>query len=253
MKIWCQSCGAIGKDPVWYEYEKAMEEHAKEIARPDTVVEIHGCDSIPGLDQYYASQAICRMQSIRNAIRAEQEGYDAFVMISNTDQGYHEIREVVDIPVVFILENSIFFSLMFAQRFAFLTHNSTGLSFMTELARQYGLTERMVEGGYLKLRYTDWTNMFKHPDRYVEIITQKAKEIVARGAGILIGVALPISVWCLKNGLAEIDGARVLDGFGCAVKMGELMVDLKKIGISRIKSSPPSQELLAGIQKLYTG
>ncbi|MFH1169874.1 MAG: aspartate/glutamate racemase family protein, partial [Chloroflexota bacterium] len=134
MKVWCQSCGAFGKDPVWNDYEESLKRHAKKIARPDTVVELHGLDgTVPGIDSYHASQSMCMMQSVRNAIRAEREGYDVFVMISTIDAGFNEVREMVDIPVVMMLENCVHFAMMLAPRFAFFTHNEPLLLGLTEL------------------------------------------------------------------------------------------------------------------------
>jgi hypothetical protein len=167
---------------------------------------------------------------VRNSIRAEQEGYDAFVTISAPDVGSDKIREVVDLPTVFMLENAIHFALMFAPRFSFLTINAPLL---------------------LRLEYAVWPDLFGNPDSYREPVTRKAKEIVDRGADILIASPLPLSLWLIRNGLMEIDGARVLDHFACAVKMAELMVDLKRIGITRKKFTPPSRDLLEAIRNLY--
>jgi len=252
MKIWCQSCGAFGKDPVWDAYEQGLKERAKEVARPDTVIELYGQEmTIPGIDRYYASKNVCLVQSTKNAIRAEREGYDAFVMISTVDAGFNEIREVVDIPVVFMLENSLHFAMVLAPKFAFFTHNEAMLAQLTAQTKQYGLAERMAPGGYLNLAYSIWPDMYGHPERHIDAITQKAKEVIANGARVLIPSALPLGVWLIKQGLAEIDGARVLDAFGCAVKMAELMVDLKKLGITRARYGPPQKEVLEAMQKLY--
>jgi Asp/Glu/hydantoin racemase len=254
MKIWCQSCGAFGKSPIWNDYEQALRKHAEEVTRPDTVVELHGVETtIPGIDQYYASQTICVMQSIKNAIRAEREGFDVYVMINTRDAGYKEIRELVDIPTVFMLENCIHFAMMLGPEFAFFTHNRELLLRLTELTKQYGLAEHMAPGGHLSLSYSDWPNLFGSPERYTELITQKIKEIIAQGADILIPSAVPLNMWLLKQNLIEIDGARILDGVGCALKMAELMVDLKKIGIIRKKCGPLSSDMLLALQKLYGG
>lgn len=252
MKIWCQSCGAFGKDPVWNDYEVGLKKRAKEVARPDTVVELYGQEStIPGIDRFRAAQAMCMVGSVKNAIRAQKEGYDAFIMISTIDAGFHEIREVTDIPVVFILENSIHLAMTLAPRFAFLTHNQALLARLEELARQYGLGEKMVPGDYLDLSYSIWPEMFGHPERFTEMITQKAKGLVARGAGVIIPSALPFAVWMIQNNLTDIAGARVLDAWGAALKTAELMVDMKKIGITRTKSSSPPSDILATLHKIY--
>lgn len=252
MRIWCQSCGAFGKDPVWDPYEKGLKEHASKVARPDTVVDLYGQEAtIPGIDKYRASQTMCVVGSIKNAIRAEREGYDAYIMISTMDAGFHEIREVVDIPVVFMLENCIHLALMFAPKFAFITHNQPLLSRLEELTKQYGLAENMIPGDFLNLSYSVWPEMFGHPERFADSITQKSKGIIAKGAGILIPSALPLAVWLVKQGLTDIDGARVLDAWGCAIKMAELMVDLKKLGVARSKATSPPKDMLRTIQKLY--
>ena len=252
MKLWCQSCGAFGKDPIWSDYEKALKKRAREVARPDTVVELHGQEAtIPGIDRYYASAVFCMEQSVRNAIRAEREGYDAFVMISNLDAGYYEIRELVDIPVVFMLESSIHFALTLAPKFALFTHNEGQLARLIRIASQYGLTEHMTPPGFLDLTYSVWPDLYGHPERYIDTVTQKAREVIANGAGVLIPSALPLGAWLVEQGITEIDGACILDGFGYIIKMAELMVDLKKLGVKRRKYGPPQKEMLEAIQKLY--
>jgi len=253
MKIWFQSCGAIGKDPLWSPYEQAMKEHAKEVARPDTVVEIHGQEAtIPGIDRFYASQNVCAVQSIKNAIRAEREGFDAFVHITTVDTGFYEIRELVDIPVVFMLESSVHFAMTLAPKFAFFTHNNMALAQVERQVKQYGLAEHMVQGDYLEgISYLTFGDMFGHPEKYIDTITQKARGIIANGAGVLISSSLPLGVWLIKQGITEIDGACILDGFGFIIKQAELMVDLRKIGIKRSKYGPPQKEMLEAMQKLY--
>lgn len=252
MKIWCQSCGAFGKDPVWDEYEKGLRMRASKITRKETMIELHGLDkTVPGIDRFRTSQSLCTVQSIRNAIRAEQEGYDAFVMISSLDAGFQEIREAIDLPVVFMLENCIHLSMMFAPKFAFLTHNRELLIRLVELTQNYGLAESMTPGGHLELSYSVWPDMFGNPTQYQADIVQKAREIISGGAGILIPSALPLSVWLVQQGLMEIDGVPILDAFGCALKMAELMVDFKKYGIYRKKSGPRQQDVRQIIQQAY--
>ena len=43
-------------------------------------------------------------QVIDNAIRAEREGYDAFCVGCTLDPGIAQIKEILDIPVVFLSE-----------------------------------------------------------------------------------------------------------------------------------------------------
>ena len=128
MKIWSQSCSAMGKGPIESDYEKSLKRHAQKIARPDTVVDFHGVDApIPGMTVSHTSTEVCGWQSVRNAIKAEREGYDVFALANTHDPSYYRIREMVDIPVVFMMEVSLHMALMLGQKFAFLTLNPMAL------------------------------------------------------------------------------------------------------------------------------
>ena len=253
MKIWFQSCGAIGKDPLWSPYEEVLKEHAAEVARPDTVVELHGQEfTIPGIDRYYASKNVCTVQSIKNAIRAEREGYDAYVHITTFDAGFHEIRELVDIPVIFTMESCLHLAMTFAPKFAFFAHNKWALGQLERQAQQYGMKEYMLPGGYMEgVSYMTFGDMFGYPEKYIDTVTEKAREVIANGAGVLLTGSLPLTVWLIKQGITEIDGACVLDQFGFIVKQAELMVDLRKMGIKRSKYGPTQKDMLEAMQGLY--
>jgi len=255
MKIWCQSCGALGKGEPWNTYQRSLERRIEEIVRPETTVELHGTDFvIPGVDRFRAAGNICQWQAIRNAIRAEEEGFDAFVMLSTNDAGFYEIRELVSIPVIFITEASLYLACSLGDKFGYVTHNVASLRRRTALVEQYGMAHKMVTGTHLDLTYNDFLDMFENPKPYLDSWSKKAREVVARGAGVLLTSPLPVNRWLLDNNLREIDGAVVLDAAGAVIKTAELMVDLKAIGINRGKTgnyTPPPPEILAGLKKLY--
>ena len=110
----------------------------------------------------------------------------------------------------------------------------------------------MVPGGYLEgISYVTFADMYGHPEKYIDTITQKAREIIANGAGVLISASLPLGVWLIKQGITEIDDACIFDSFGFIIKQAEMMVDLKKIGIKRTRYGPAQKDMLEEMQKLY--
>ena len=255
MKIWIQSCSPL-HHPTRNDYQESLKKHARKIARPGTLFEFHGMDvQIPGMTTSHTGENVCGWQSVRNAIRAEKEGYDAFVMSSTFDSGYFGIHEMVDIPVVFITEACLHLALMLGHKFAFVTINPFILARFEEISKQYGLAERMVRGGCVDITYArDFPIMFKEPAVYVDRMTKSIKEIVARGADIIIPNPVPLSMFLLEQGEREVDSARILDTFACGFKMTELMVDLKESGMIRSKHglfSAPPKELMPALQKLY--
>lgn len=246
MKIWCQSCSAIGKEDFWSTYHKSLEKHAKRVCRADTVCEFHGQDrTIPGADRFKSAWHLCQHGSIRNAIRAEKEGFNAFLMISTPDVGFREIRELVDIPVVFITQAALQFFSLLSPNFAFIAHNRGLLHMLYELAERYGLKERMIPGGNLDISYMDFEEAYRNPQPTIKAFTEVAREIVSRGATLLFPSALPISQWLIEQNIREVDGATIIDPLGIALKITELMVDLEGLGIKRSKigayASPPKE------------
>ncbi|MFC1981443.1 aspartate/glutamate racemase family protein [Chloroflexota bacterium] len=255
MKIWCQSCTPLGHGEPWDTYQRSLERRIDEIVRPGTTAELHGADyPISGVDRFRAAGNVCQWQTIRNAVRAEKAGYDAFVMLSTNDAGFYEIRELTKIPVVFITEASLHLSCLLSDKFGYVTHNSASLRRRIGLVEQYGLAHRMVPGAHLDITYNNFQEMFENPKPYLESISQKAREVVNRGAGVLLTSPLVINRCLLDNNVWEIDGAVVLDAAAAVIKLAELMVDYKAIGINRCKTgnyAPPPTDVLEPLKKLY--
>src|SRR3989304_2813646 len=107
MRIWYQSYSAIGFDPRWAYYEKNPARHAREVARPTTEVSVHGVPLM--VDRMVNSrylQYLHARQIHENALEAERQGYDAFVLGGMLDLPKHELQELLTIPVIFIAETS---------------------------------------------------------------------------------------------------------------------------------------------------
>ncbi len=239
MKIWCQSNTSIGIAEVFNAYRDSLQRHAKRVCRPDTIVEFHGQDkTFPAIDRNRASGHLAEHGAIRNAMRAEQQGFDVFVQITTPDGGIREIPTIVDIPLVFIAQTTLLLSRTLAPNFAFIAHNPPLYYFYPEIAERYGLKDYMIPGGSLNWSYLDFAKMWKEPKPYIEEFMKKAREIVARGAMSLFPVALPLSQWLIDQNIRDVDGATVLDPLGTALKMAEVMVDFEKLGIRRSRIGP---------------
>jgi len=255
MRIWCQSSGALGKDAAWGPYDLSLRRHIQEVVKPQTTVDLYGSDfTVPGIGRHRAPIDIIQSQAIRNAMRAEEQGYDAFVQLSTNDAGFSEIRELVNIPVIFITETCLHLAYLLSDKFAFFTHNEVVLNRITEVAERYNMTHRMVPGGHLDLfGYSDIMNLYQNPKRHVDSVVKVVKEIGARGANLLLPAALSLNQWLVDNNLQEIDGIAILDATGAAVKMAELMVDFKAIGINRSPKyyTSPQPDVLEGLKKVY--
>ena len=62
---------------------------------------------IPPSRKHRITELRCAVEAVRNAIRAEREGYDAFVLGHFQDAGLWEARAAVRIPVVGLGESAM--------------------------------------------------------------------------------------------------------------------------------------------------
>ncbi len=249
-KIWIQSCSAE-EDAIWSVYQESVKRHAGRIARPDTELEFHGImTTFPGIDNLESAQHLATFEVVRNAILAERQGCAVFVMVSTIDAGHREVRELTDFPVVFITECAIHLALLLAGKFGFLTHNRPILKKMERIAIGYGLGQRMVEGASLNLTYHDFRRIYENPDPVLAAFALEARKAVERGAEILIPAGNPVNMFLLDHGMSNIGGVPVLDILGVALKMAEMLADLKRMGITR-GESPATIEQREGLRARY--
>src|SRR4029077_16818376 len=98
-------------------------------------------------------------------MRAQAEGFDVFVT-QCLDLGYNELREMVDIPVVFMTQATLAYYSQLAPNFAFLVNGVRLHSLFQELAERYKLKERMAPGGYVDFAFTDYANLWNNPQPF---------------------------------------------------------------------------------------
>jgi allantoin racemase len=258
MKIWIQSGSGLATDattPYGRQYQQSLSRHLQAVARPDTQVQTFGIDTTPfGKDRYHASYHRVLSLMIKSVLRAEPQGYDAIAVVNTFDHGYYELREIVDLPVVFITESTLYLACQLAPTFAFVTHNQAMLLHVTALAKRYGVAERMVRGHHLDLTYDDFPRMYANPAPYLATFSEAARQVIARGATILLVAGNPINMFLLDQRVHDVDETPILDCCSAVVKTAELMVDLHGMGIRRspkgLFTAPPAEERMK-LRKLY--
>ncbi len=201
MKIWVQSATAIGKDARVNRYGESLKKHIEKVARPGTTVHVHGVEVVtPRPDMYLLSKHVQISNLIRNTRKAQEEGYDAFVVVCTLDPGFHELREMLDIPVVFILETLVQLACLLSPKFSFLAHNRSLLLRIVEKVKQYGLQERMTPGVYLDFSHSDFNAMYENPRPYLDAFLEKGKKLVEQGANMIIVSGTPSQLFLGTRG-----------------------------------------------------
>lgn len=245
MKIWIQSGTPLNKSDLYKPYADSLTRHAQRVARPGTTVDFpHLGREYPGAGRSHTHLHLVTHETIKAALRAQAEGYDAFVT-NCLDLGHQEIPELVDIPVVYMTQATVAWYSQLAPNFAFLVNSERLHHFFLELAGRYGLKERMVPGGYVSFAFTDYANLWHQPQPFIEQFMGVAEALVARGATALCPAGLYLSQWLIDQGIREVKGALVMDPLAIAIKTAELMVELQQAGIRRYRAGawavPPAE------------
>ena len=236
MKIWYQMGGTYRYGRFYADFGKRLEARVSEIVRPDTEVFITG---LPKMDPILAESRFCEFyhnnQIINNAMQAEREGYDAFVIAFPMDGALKECREILKIPVVGIFQTACLTASMLGYRFTCVTGSAHLSERYRQMADAYGFGSRYLPNNYVfemggrEGQYHDYDKA----EYFREGFTAVGRKAIEDGASVLIPFSNGVLSQAYACGLTKsgIDGVPVLDSVACVLKAAEAMVDLQRMGV----------------------
>ncbi len=238
MKIWYQSVASLGKNPVWADYEKAVAEHIAAVKGPDVQVDVKGVDiMVPHATEYSDLEYANIYQIRKNALRAEEEGYDAFLLGCFTDPGYEILRSSLNIPVIFSGEASMHLACWVGKQFAVLARTERTARRIFRNVKEYGLEERGILSTFLDASLEMLAQSFRDPNPVLDLFFKKCDELILRGAEVVIPGCGILNVLLAWNKVSKYKDAVILDTLGCSLKVAEAMVELRRrtgLEVSRI-------------------
>ena len=94
MRICIQSGTPLSQSALYKPYHDSLLRHAQRVASPGTTVEFPNLGKqYPGAARSRTHLHLVQHETIKSALRAQEEGYDVFVT-QCLDLGYHELREM---------------------------------------------------------------------------------------------------------------------------------------------------------------
>lgn len=192
------------------------------------------------------------------ARRAEEAGYDAYIIGTSQDPGLELARAITSIPVVGYGEAAAAAASLVADRFTF-------VGFIPELEEAirrnmeaYGLGGRVVPFAHVEGGAEVMARALRgDPERFLEEFRAAARRAIRDGARALIpGEGLPNEVlWA--QGVRDVDGVPVVDADGAAVLAALHRVGLQREGVlpppapaGYFRARPP-EEMLEHLVRLY--
>jgi allantoin racemase len=254
MRIWHQSFTVLEDLPA---YAETLKKHVAKIARPDTEVVFHGQrkgtypSDYPGDDLAYSYLYWMHgNQWVAGALKAQQQGFDAYAMCTMPNPMIREIRTLVDIPVTGYGESAAHVACLLGQRFGVMTFIEQLVPLYQDRFRSYGLSERLAGVAHTGFGFRDVLAGYSDPGPLIERFQTAARAMIRNtGADVLIGGSMPLSVLLATHGISRVDDVPVVDGLAATIKMAEMMVDLRRnsgLTASRhgwFNAAPPSKRI----------
>jgi Asp/Glu/hydantoin racemase len=222
-------------DPAQHrEYFDLLQAQLNQTAGTDVTYEVIGMDP-PDTELHRLSETRCGVKAVANAIEAEEQGYEAFLIGHFQDSGLHEARSAVNIPVLGLGETSMLHACTLGQRAGLVTIAPIFIAWHQEQIARYGLTERVIGVTAMQeLAVSDYVAACARDDAFDRVLAQfeaAARPLIEAGAEVLIPAGgLPALVLSQRKDLT-VDGAAVLNPVPVLAKHGEAAVALKQLGL----------------------
>jgi allantoin racemase len=157
LKIWHQSVNELTRIAA---YKRGIEAHAAAFLGPEVELHVQGMpegtygalspsDALGNAYLYHRVLA----PIVEQAVEAERQGYDAFVMGSFSEPYLREMRTAVDIPVVSLTEAALLMGCSLGTRIGLIS-NAPNVAYMTRLSvAKHHLEARVVDVTLADPRY----------------------------------------------------------------------------------------------------
>jgi len=194
---------------------------------------------------------------IKNAVRAEQEGYSAIAISHFQDAGLAEVKSVVDIPVLGLGETSLLHACTLGRKLGLITINPVFIPWHEDQVIRYGLERRVVGVRAVNAKVSDFMNAFANADALAALTVLWEREVRAlleAGADVIVPAGgLPMLMFGTEQG-ASFEGAPIVNGITVMAKAAEAAIKLRALGHGQVSrrsnlSKPPAQALTEFIEQ----
>lgn len=217
------------------DFDALIEETLRPSLRGGTEVAIRHLTDCPRNIDYYVPKHLVEVEVMRAVLRAEREGFDAFVIGCCYDPALTQARELTDMPVVGPLEAAASLSRSFGHRFAVVTDHAKAVPELEDRIRLYGL-----EPNCRSVSAIDWyvDDMLTDPDAVARDAHARCAEVLERERAEVVVLGCTIIAACyeraLLRGTLAADDLCVINPNVLAVKLAEMLADLRAAGQYRI-------------------
>lgn len=241
-------------------YGQLLRELISSASAEGTTVDIKGLSPHRAVaDQYRYLEFLDTSEVLENGLQAEKEGYDAFLIGNIFQPGLHELRELLNIPVLGLAECAVQMACLMGPSFSIINVNPKFNRRIVDGIHLQGLDGRMVSVEMMTVeRPGVFDGALSDPEVLSSIVhqfVQVARRALEKGAEVLIPGGGSLMAALQQAKLYHVEGAPVLNGITALVKTGEMAVNMRALtGVftsKRLAYAPPSGKLLADVRTAY--
>lgn len=190
-------------------------------------------------------EALATPDVIAKILEAERDGCDAVVIDCFGDPGVRPGREVVDIPVIGAGEASMHLAAILGHRFSVVTVLENIVPLFKNNCKIYGLESklasiRFVNIPVLDLHDTDVNVVDRLLIESIKAIEEDGAHSIALGCTGMAGLARAVQNELWKNDYK----IPVIDPLEAALKMAQILVEMKLSPSKRTYPFPPKKEIV---------
>lgn len=170
-----------------------------------------------------------------NAVHAERQGFDAFVVGSYSEPFLRELRSAIDIPVVSIAEATFLVACSIGRLAATISNDPGIARLVRQSINTHGLNQRIQSPRSITppLNEIQLAEAFANPLHLIQSFTETAREAINDDADVIIPAEGVLSELLYNNKVTMIDSVPVMDSFGVTWAYAAMMVNLRsKTGLS---------------------
>lgn len=224
-------------------YDPLIADALSRAARDDAEVVVGHLDTRPENLDYFASKHLVEVGIMKAALRAERDGFDAFVIGCCYDPALTQARELVNIPVIGPLEASVGIARAFGHSFAVVTDHHKAVPELEDRIRLYGMSSncRVVTS-------VGWfvNDMVRAPEAVAKDAYEACSRVLSSSGAETAIIGCTIVAACYEKVAAENEQYRhlsVIDPNIVALKQAEVLADMNRQGQYRISRAAYYQAL----------
>jgi allantoin racemase len=257
---------ALNPARVWYQsfvdpheqapYMQRLQEQLAAYAAPHVAFETQG---ISPPDRYLSplTEFRCAARAIRNAIEAERQGYDLYVIGHFQEPGLLESRAAVDIPVVGLGEATMLYACTLGRRFGLVTINPVFIPWHRDQILHLGLQQRAAGVRAMDTQVATYMEAFTREEVYRRVkddFTRQGQPLVEAGAEVIIPAGgLPMLLFAREPEFT-VGGAVVFNGIAAVVALAEAALKLyRQTGVAISRRGTFARAPREAIQEFLSG